>query len=213
MLHRALLAVALGVATTAAVAAAANAGAVGRSGKAPGPGDRVARGRYLVQLGGCNDCHTPWKRDAELGVMVSDTTRLLSGHPAAAEDPASAFAPPDMLVADATMTGFRLAFGTVYAANLTPDRDTGLGTWTEDLFIRTMRTGRHLGAGRPILPPMPWFSLRGLTDDDLRAVFAYLRSIPPVHNPVPDPKVAPEVLAHLADAAAGMERREQSAAR
>jgi len=74
-----------------------------------------------------------------------------------------------------------------YAANLTPDDQTGIGLWTEDVFIQAMRTGKHMGAGRPILPPMPWQNLNTLPDDDLKAIFAYLKSLPPVKNPVPAP--------------------------
>jgi hypothetical protein len=50
-----------------------------------------------------------------------------------------------------------------------------------------MRTGKHMGVSRPILPPMPWQQLAAMSDDDLKAVYAYLRTIPPVVNHVPDP--------------------------
>jgi hypothetical protein len=71
---------------------------------------------------------------------------------------------------------------------------TGLGVpglWTEELFIRAMRTGKHIGTSRPILPPMPWPNYAKATDQDLKAIWAYLRSIPPVRNLVPDPVIAP----------------------
>jgi hypothetical protein len=90
-----------------------------------------------------------------------------------------------------TNTAFAGPWGVSYTANLTPDRLTGIGIWNEEVFIKTIRTGRHWGVSRPILPPMPWQNVRGLRDDDLRAVFAYLRSIPPVHNQVPDAIIAP----------------------
>jgi hypothetical protein len=73
-----------------------------------------------------------------------------------------------------------------FAANLTPD-PTGLQGWTADYFIQTMRTGKHWGTGRAILPPMPWFNVAGLTDADLRAVFAYLQALKPIANQVPLP--------------------------
>ena len=73
------------------------------------------------------------------------------------------------------------------AANLTPDQNSGLGIWTEEMFIKALRTGRHMGASREILPPMPWSNYSKMTDDDLKAVYAYLRSIPAVHNRVPEP--------------------------
>jgi len=152
--------------------------------------DRVARGRLLVSIGGCNDCHTPMKFDPELGMPVPDMTRMLSGHPAGGPDPASTLSGHDMAAIGPTFTSFRLPFGVVYPANLTPDRDTGLGGWTEEMFLRAVRTGRHMGgAGRPILPPMPWMTLAQQSDDDLKAVFAYLQSVPAIRNDVPAPKV------------------------
>ncbi|HVY37285.1 MAG TPA: diheme cytochrome c-553 [Polyangia bacterium] len=152
--------------------------------------DQVARGRRLVSIGGCNDCHTPMKFDAELGMPVPDMTRMLSGHPQGAPDPASALSGHDIGVIGPTFTSFRLPFGGVYAANLTPDKDTGLGGWTKDMFVRAVRTGRHLGgSGRPILPPMPWMTLAQQSDADLEAIFAYLQSVPAIRNDVPAPKV------------------------
>jgi mono/diheme cytochrome c family protein len=117
----------------------------------------IQRGRYLVNYGGCNDCHTPKVMTAN--GPVPDKSRLLSGHP----------------------------WGISFAANLTPDQQTGLGGWTAELFIKTMRTGKHFGVARPLLPPMPWFSLAALSDRDLKAVFAYLKSIKPIRNQVPQP--------------------------
>ena len=71
-----------------------------------------------------------------------------------------------------------------------PDQNTGMGIWTEDMFVRTIRTGRHMGAARPILPPMPWQNYSAMSDADLKAIFAYLRSVPPVKNRVPEPAIA-----------------------
>ena len=88
---------------------------------------QVERGRLLVSIGGCNDCHTPMKFDADVGMPVPDMSRMLSGHPQGAPEPAAAPAGHDMGVIGATMTSFRLPFGTVFTANLTPDLDTGLG--------------------------------------------------------------------------------------
>jgi hypothetical protein len=161
------------------------------------PAAVVKRGEYLIELGGCHDCHTPWVFDNELGAPRQDRTRMLSGHPVGAPDPASKYAAPDMAVIGPSFTSFTLPFGVVYSMNLTPDKDTGLGTWTEAMFIKTMRTGRHLGGeptARPILPPMPWDALYRASDADLKAIFAYLQSIPPIKNVVPDPKVPPPVL-------------------
>ena len=95
----------------------------------------------------------------------------------------------------ATFTAFKLPFGTVYSANLTPDKETGIGNWSEEMFVNALRKGLHMGTtGRPILPPMPWTEFRNLTDDDLKAVFAFLKTIPAIHNPIPDPKVPKPVM-------------------
>jgi mono/diheme cytochrome c family protein len=150
--------------------------------------DAIARGRYLVTLGGCNDCHTP-KLLTPKG-PVPDSSRMLAGHPADSKVPP---VPPGVLGPDgwgalvtADLTAWAGPWGVSFTANLTPD-NTGLAPWTPEQFIQTMRTGKHLGTGRPILPPMPWYDIGKLTDDDLRAVFAYLRTLKPVQNPVPAP--------------------------
>ena len=91
----------------------------------------------------------------------------------------------------ATNTAFSGPWGVSYTANLTPDQNTGLGIWTEDMFVQAIRTGRHMGVSRPINPPMPWPMYRNMTDSDLRAIFAFLQTIPAVKNKVPDPVLAP----------------------
>ncbi len=176
--------------------------AVGGCTRPPAPtaqADLVAHGRQLVTIGGCNDCHTPMKFDPELGMPVPDMTRMLSGHPEGAPDPVSTLSGHDMAVIGPTFTSFKLPFGIVHPANLTPDRDTGLGGWTEAMFLRAVRTGRHMGGnGRPILPPMPWMNLAQQSDDDLRAIFAYLHSIPAIRNDVPAPQVPDQVMNGIA---------------
>lgn len=159
----------------------------------------VQRGAFLVRIGGCTDCHTPMKFDPELGMPVPDMSRYLSGHPQGAPRPNGEPKGHDQAVIGPTFTSFRLPFGTVFTANLTPDRETGLGNWTEDMFVRAMRTGRHMGgAGRPIVPPMPWINLNAQSDDDLEAIFAYLQSVPAIKNEVPQPEVPGPVLDGLA---------------
>ncbi len=87
------------------------------------------------------------------------------------------------------LTAWAGPWGVSFAVNLTPDRETGIGEWNEEMFIKAMRTGKHQGQpnGRDILPPMPWPDLKDLTDGDLKAIWAYLRSVPPVKNQVPFP--------------------------
>lgn len=154
----------------------------------------VERGRYLVMVGGCNDCHTPMKV-TPLGPMT-DFDRTLSGHPEDAPDPGGKLGENDIALTGTDLTVWRQPFGVVYARNLTPHK-TGLGEWTEEQFVRTIRRGRHQGDGRPLLPPMPWYNYAGMSNDDLKAVWAYLRSIKPIDNTVPDPKVPPQVISQF----------------
>jgi hypothetical protein len=116
-------------------------------------------------------------------------TRALTGHPEDLKLPPPPPLPdgPWVTLASASMTAWSGPWGISYTANLTPDKETGLGDWTEEMFIKTMRTGLHQGKGRPILPPMPWQMFGKLTDNDLKDLFAYLQSLPPVKNRVPAP--------------------------
>jgi hypothetical protein len=123
-----------------------------------------------------------------------DMSRMLSGHP---EDLKMTEPPkleaPWVYTGSATNTAYAGPWGISYATNLTPDQNTGLGIWTEDMFVKALRTGRHMGHSRPIAPPMPWHSYGQMTDEDLKAVFAYLKSVPAISNRVPDymPPAAP----------------------
>jgi len=149
--------------------------------------DPVARGKYLVSTSGCHDCHTPFKM-TDKG-PAPDMDRALSGHPEQFEmPPAPAPAGPWLVSIAATNTAFAGPWGVSFTANLTPDMETGLGKWTVRTFTDTIRTGRHLGRGREILPPMPIPVYRNFTDEDLAAIFAYLQSIPAVKNRVPAPR-------------------------
>lgn len=152
----------------------------------------VERGKYLVTLAGCHDCHTPKKMGPE--GPEPDMSRALSGHPETTVMPPPLIKPgppgPWMAVTSMDLTAWAGPWGTSYAFNLTPDENTGIGSWSEETFMKTIRTGRHMGAGRPILPPMPWQMYRHMTDDDLKAVYAYLRSIPPLKNRVPEAVIA-----------------------
>jgi len=156
---------------------------------APSHNQEVARGKYLVTTSGCNDCHTPLKM-GENGPEL-DMERMLSGHPEALEMPPPPQLPdgPWQVVAAGTNTAWAGPWGVSFTANLTPDRDTGLGKWTLRNFVETIRTGRHLGRGRAILPPMPIPMYKHMTDEDLAAIFVYLQSITPVKNRVPAPRL------------------------
>ncbi|HVO73432.1 MAG TPA: hypothetical protein VMT35_05385 [Ignavibacteriaceae bacterium] len=159
--------------------------------------EMVERGKYLVTVGGCNDCHSP-KNMGRMGPMV-DTTKALSGHPAGeplAEIDTSLVAPGKWYFASADLTAWVGPWGISYTANLTPDEATGLGTWTDEVFINALRSGKHMGVGRPILPPMPYDQIAKLKDEDLKSIFAYLKSLPPISNKVPDP-VPPNMLGSM----------------
>jgi len=148
-------------------------------------GDLVSRGAYLMAASGCADCHTPMKMGPK--GPEPDLSRQFSGHPEQLK-----LSPPPKADASwiwfgsATNTAYAGPWGISYAANLTSDQETGLGSWKESEFVQALKTGKHAGVGRPIMPPMPWQALSHLTEDDLRAMFRYLQTVPPVRNRVPD---------------------------
>ena len=150
----------------------------------------VERGKYLTEIGGCQDCHTPFKM-GERG-PEPDMSRMLSGHPAdvAMPEPVTLDQPWSWM-GSATNTAFAGPWGISYATNLTPDAETGIGKWKEQMFVQAIQKGKHMGQGRMILPPMPWPAYRNMTEEDLRSIFAYLQSIPAIANRVPDARVAP----------------------
>ena len=146
-------------------------------------------GEHLVTIAGCHDCHSPKIMTAQ-GPMI-DSSKLLSGHPADMSD-------IDVNRKEVQSKGLFLSndltswvgpWGISYTANLTSD-STGIGAWTEAQFMYAIRNGKLKGLpnGRPLLPPMPWDMIRHMTDDELKAVFAFLQSTKPIKNVVPPPK-------------------------
>ena len=151
--------------------------------------DLIKRGEYLVTIGGCHDCHSPKKMMA-MGPVVDESLNY-SGFQAGLKLPEvnmKLIGPGkwDGFMAHG-LTAFVGHWGATFAANLTPDNSTGIGKWTEKTFIDALRNGKHAGAGRPILPPMPWQNVAKATDDDLKAMLAYFKSLPPIKNKVPAP--------------------------
>jgi hypothetical protein len=145
----------------------------------------VKRGKYLTTIGACNDCHSPKAKDGH--GLALDSSKLLSGHPQ--DEPIPAIPQQqDWVLFGSGLTAFVGPWGISYAANLTP-HETGTGNWTFDQFKTAIRHGKYKGmeGSRNLLPPMPWEMYRHMTDDDLLAVFTYLRSIKPVDNLVPAP--------------------------
>jgi len=149
----------------------------------------VERGKYLVMAGGCNDCHTPKVFTASGPAF--DTTRMMSGHPAGETLPPlpnGVIGPGKWgAVTNAGLTAWFGPWGVSFASNLSPDMQSGIGSWPVELFIKTLRSGKFMGQSRDILPPMPWQTIGQMTDEDLKAIFAYLKSLPPIQNPVPAP--------------------------
>ncbi len=149
----------------------------------------VERGQYLALTGGCGDCHSP-KLLTPAG-PVPDATRLLSGNPSGAklpEIPKGIIGPNQWgAITSNHFTAWVGPWGVSFSYNLTPDPATGIGTWSESLFIQSLRTGKFMGTSRDMLPPMPWQEIGKGTDEDLKALFAYLKSLPPVVNAIPAP--------------------------
>lgn len=121
---------------------------------------QVKRGKYLVTLGGCNDCHTP-------GYFLGkpDMARFLGGSEVGFEIP---------------------GLGVFHGPNLTPDQDTGLGKWSTTEIITAITAGKRPD-GRMLAPVMPSHAFASLTREDSRAIVAFLKSLPPVKNKVPGP--------------------------
>jgi hypothetical protein len=188
------LVLATAVASTIAVSLPARAQSAAAERSRDTVAEKIARGKYIVTTSGCHDCHTPWVIGPK--GPEPDMTRALSGHP---QDMVLPPAPkpegPWVMTAAATNTAWAGPWGVSFTANLTPDPETGLGKWTLRNFVETIRGGRHMGRGRPVLPPMPIQVYRNWTDADFDAVYSYLRSIPAITNRVPEPLPPAESIA------------------
>ena len=151
--------------------------------------EQISRGEVLVMEGRCNFCHTP---SIEYGEdKVSDTSRMLSGHPSDYKLPEIPNAPLRSqqwfeYMSNLDSTVWVNEEGIVFSANITPDEETGIGSWTEKEFIITIRTGKHPGWKRDLKKPMPWLDYSKLSNDELISIYAYLNSIKPVKNKVPE---------------------------
>ncbi len=181
----------LALSGVAVLLASACAASVSTTTPAATAGSSVERGKYLVTILACNDCHTPWVMGPQ-GPMP-DMNRMLSGHPQQIAMPSPPVLPegPWLWVGAGSNTAFAGPWGISYAPNLTPSESSGIGIWTKEIFVKALRTGKHWGESRPIMPPMPWPSYSHMTDEDLGAIYDYLRTIPPVENRVPDAQPAP----------------------
>lgn len=149
---------------------------------------RIARGEYLVNTIGCDDCHSPKRMGAHGPELIPELRfsgfqkdgKLPPADKKAVQNGWALFAPD--------LTAAVGPWGISYASNISSD-STGIGGWKEENFMRALREGKFKGleGGRQLLPPMPWPNFRKLTDEDLKSIFAYLKSTKPVNNAVPNP--------------------------
>lgn len=150
----------------------------------------VKRGSYLVNAIGCDDCHSPkiFKPD---GTMEIDMEHRFSGHLASSPlgKPNTSVIKDGYMLFALDLTSAVGPWGQSYTANISSDA-TGIGNWTEEQFIRALREGKYKGMkeGRSLLPPMPWFVYKNMSDLDLKSIFAYLKTTKPIENRVPSPK-------------------------
>ena len=180
------------VVTAAILAATLGSASAVAADKATLGNPNVKRGEHLLITHGCHDCHTPFKMGKN--GPEPDMSKMLSGHPQGLLMPLPPkLDGPWLWVGSATNTACAGPWGISYAINLTPDAETGLGKWKADEFVKALKTGKHLGVSRPIMPPMPWQGYGQLSETDLRALFAYLKSVPAIKNKVPDYAPPPPV--------------------
>jgi len=151
--------------------------------------EKVKRGEYLVSIIGCEDCHSP-KKMGPMGPEIIPELRL-SGYPSSRpiQKADSQVVKQGWALFGPDLTSAVGPWGMSFAGNLTSD-ETGIGNWTEENFIRALREGKYKGLenSRPLLPPMPWFDFKNMTDEDLKSIFAYLKTVKPVANVVPAPR-------------------------
>jgi hypothetical protein len=147
----------------------------------------VRLGDYLVNAIGCDDCHTPKKMGAHGPEL--DLDYRFAGHLANRPlgKPDTSVLKTGWMLFSNDLTAMLGPWGISYAANISSDA-TGIGNWSEEQFMKALRHGKMKGLdeSRPILPPMPWQNFAKLKDQDIKAIFAYLKSAKPVENRVPE---------------------------
>ena len=155
----------------------------------------IQKGEYLVTIMGCNDCHSPKSMGPQGPVIIADL--MLSGYPAAR--PVQKVNPDPIkkgwVLLNEDFTSGAGQWGVSFAANLTSDQ-TGTGNWTEENFRRALKEGKYKGleVSRMLLPPMPWTNFATIKDEDVKAIFLYLKSTKPVSNVVPMPISPDQIL-------------------
>lgn len=143
----------------------------------------VKRGEYLVTITGCDDCHTP-KKFGPNG-MEPDMDKRLSGYRSEVPLPPvdTNIIKSGWALVNGELTGWAGPWGASFTANLTSD-ETGIGNWSEEQFKKALTEGKWKGMDgtRPLMPPMPWQNYSHLHDEDVKAIFAFLKSTKPVKN-------------------------------
>jgi len=153
---------------------------------------QVKWGEHLVKVGGCNDCHTPKKMGPN--GPENDMSLMLSGHPS--QMPPADFDPKEAakrnLIITQTFTSWTGPWGTTYAVNLTSD-STGIGNWKEEQFVKCLHEKKWMGLEntRPLMPPMSMMPVTEMSDDELKAIFAYLKTTPAIKNVPPQAALLP----------------------
>lgn len=154
----------------------------------PDSTELVKRGDYLIKIAGCDDCHSP-KRMGERGPELIPELRL-SGYPQNGKLPPAdeKMQKSGWVLMAPDLTSAIGPWGQSFAANITSDA-TGIGNWKEENFVLAMRKGKYKGLenSRNLLPPMPWINYAHFSDEDLKAIFYFLKATSPVKNIVPEP--------------------------
>jgi mono/diheme cytochrome c family protein len=148
----------------------------------------IQKGEYLVRIMGCNDCHSPKELGPQGPVVRADL--LLSGYPSdrPLKKVNKEILKSGWAIMNEDFTATAGMWGISFGANLTSDQ-TGIGNWTEENFKRALKEGKYKGLadGRTLLPPMPWTNFTTISDEDVKAIFAYLKNTKPIKNVVPLP--------------------------
>jgi mono/diheme cytochrome c family protein len=156
------------------------------------PEQLIQKGEYLVTISGCNDCHSPKQVGPQGPAIIQEL--MLSGYPASRPLPKieAGIIKEGWILLNEDLTAAVGAWGISFAANLTSDQ-SGIGNWTEENFKRALKEGKFKGleGTRSLLPPMPWTNFKTISDEDVKAMFAYLMNTKPVKNAVPA-AIAPE---------------------
>jgi hypothetical protein len=153
-----------------------------------GFGSQVKWGQHLVTVSACLDCHGP--KDYSKPGAGLDSLHFLAGYIGSPmPDVNRAELQSKHLAVTGDQTLWVGPWGVTYSSNLTSDSATGIGAWTEDRFMYAIRNGKYngLASDRNLLPTMPWEMYKNMTDDELRAIFAYLKTTKPIKNKVPPP--------------------------